>query len=917
MSCLLNTKRRRCYTLWHWIIMCTLMHGNGVGLRGIFGQVLSAGPILWLKYGPEYAFASMAGFLSMDFKSIIVALDLAPAKESHAAQLIADSVRTLTLGKKSSATSKISKSLMRHELFDGGQKSLLNNVSYLQDMCRMLMSNGVPNNNWRASSCKQNFQMVADSSKLRRAICEVEYSTLVEKILPIYDEIRTKSKCDIFFERGTTNDTEDIVLVGNWRAICIAEHLLQRAVSSIRQPSNVEGEQMERLSKAGPLPSFNKGATSDDILAALGLGPTVSSQPSEPSQPKEILPDAVDLPRKDEAVVRMYSKTSAGVLSMDNIGIIKDQDDIAGSNCCLHTSYGKRKIGGKTCLIGAVAEPSLHDAGLRWWIPQRYRRGTSCFLWDILSIRKVDNLYESERHSALGEITQDLFGDTNEKGTQYSFPLLKTIPIPVEKIDNNSNASFPISLQRWPSEKIEIKERSKKGSQKTGMEMGFSAAALQDMHLLHQLHSLIPAPEGHPNFVLPIAVAFTSAAEESALREYERKFKKNAKNSATTSYLVFEPTPLVMHRILTRSKRPSSSISTHEENGLITPSILASWFHDLLTAMAHCHSNHIVLRTMHPDHILIDHSGVAKLSGLSRATVLHPDECGRVLDALKSARGRKGSGLENTDEVLNNPYIAPELLLGATRYTKESDIWSLGSLMAHLLLNKPLFSGKDRPSKILAVLKIVGSSTAENYPDATQFPFYEEPRKVYKRGVLKALRFLFRSSHCTVEDFSGPLDLLDRMLHLDPQKRITATEALEHEYMAQYIENTKSKQFQCDFVSSWFSMKNSIIGGEETFTAPDWNRANEIMSLETIRKKRNRDEDTDTREGKRKASSMDAAVGGENDDLYNLYGLRESSPKQNVLSSKAADMRSDDDELYMMDNLMNPAVPKMIRMQKD
>jgi len=133
--------------------MCTLMHGHGVGLRGIFGQVLSAGPILWLKYGPEYAFASMAGFLSMDFKSIIVALDLAPAKESHAAQLIADSVRTLTLGKKSSATSKISKSLMRHELFDGGQKSLLNNVSYLQDMCRMLMSNGIPNDDLRTSSC--------------------------------------------------------------------------------------------------------------------------------------------------------------------------------------------------------------------------------------------------------------------------------------------------------------------------------------------------------------------------------------------------------------------------------------------------------------------------------------------------------------------------------------------------------------------------------------------------------------------------------------------------------------------------------------------------------------------------------------------------------------------------------------------
>mmetsp|Transcript_1248 Transcript_1248/g.1665 ORF Transcript_1248/g.1665 Transcript_1248/m.1665 type:complete len:144 (-) Transcript_1248:256-687(-) len=139
--------------------------------------------------------------------------------------------------------------------------------------------------------------MVADSSKLRRVIREVKYSILVDKILPVYDEIRTKSKCEVLFEKGVTNDTEDIVLVGNWRAICIAECLLQRAVSSSGQSSNVEGEQMERLSKAGPLPSFNKGATSGNILAALGLGPTASSQPSEMSYPKDVLPEAVDLPR--------------------------------------------------------------------------------------------------------------------------------------------------------------------------------------------------------------------------------------------------------------------------------------------------------------------------------------------------------------------------------------------------------------------------------------------------------------------------------------------------------------------------------------------------------------------------------------------------------------------------------------------
>lgn len=41
--------------------------------------------------------------------------------------------------------------------------------------------------------------------------------------------------------------------------------------------------------------------------------------------------------------------------------------------------------------------------------------------------------------------------------------------------------------------------------------------------------------------------------------------------------------------------------------------------------------------------------------------------------------------------------------------------------------------------------------------------------------------FPFHSRRCRIPD--KPLDLLDRMLTLDPEKRITASVALEHEYL--------------------------------------------------------------------------------------------------------------------------------------
>ena len=46
-----------------------------------------------------------------------------------------------------------------------------------------------------------------------------------------------------------------------------------------------------------------------------------------------------------------------------------------------------------------------------------------------------------------------------------------------------------------------------------------------------------------------------------------------------------------------------------------------------------------------------------------------------------------------TDYVATRWYRAPEILLGSNNYTKSADMWSIGCILAELLLGKPVFPG--------------------------------------------------------------------------------------------------------------------------------------------------------------------------------------------------------------------------------
>jgi len=134
-------------------------------------------------------------------------------------------------------------------------------------------------------------------------------------------------------------------------------------------------------------------------------------------------------------------------------------------------------------------------------------------------------------------------------------------------------------------------------------------------------------------------------------------------------------------------------------------------------------------------------------------------------------------------------YRAPELLLGAKHYSKAIDMWAIGCIFGELLTNSPLFQGKeDKQPKALQrdqlekIFKVVGPPSANHWKDIENLP--EWPRVT---GLLSG----FKEDKDTLKDTipalknnanAAALDLLKQFFHYDPSKRITATDAMNHDY---------------------------------------------------------------------------------------------------------------------------------------
>jgi serine/threonine protein kinase len=63
-------------------------------------------------------------------------------------------------------------------------------------------------------------------------------------------------------------------------------------------------------------------------------------------------------------------------------------------------------------------------------------------------------------------------------------------------------------------------------------------------------------------------------------------------------------------------------------------------------------------------------------------------------------------GEPNVSYICSRYYRAPELIFGSTDYSTAIDIWSVGCVMAELLLGEPLFPGESGVDQLVEIIKV-------------------------------------------------------------------------------------------------------------------------------------------------------------------------------------------------------------------
>ena len=201
-------------------------------------------------------------------------------------------------------------------------------------------------------------------------------------------------------------------------------------------------------------------------------------------------------------------------------------------------------------------------------------------------------------------------------------------------------------------------------------------------------------------------------------------------------------------------------------NKPLPPKLYKSLLYQLLKGIHNIHKMKILHRDIKSENLLISKDNVLKITdfGLARGYGL----------PIKNFR----------NDVVSLWYRAPDILLGNEQYERSVDMWSIGCIFGEMVTGSIFFKGFSENDQLRKIFEILGTPNEKWYKFYMEYPGWEKqaltevslPKKW--KDVLPDL------------DDNG-IDLISKLLELDPEKRILAPEALEHPFFKDLDDKTK------------------------------------------------------------------------------------------------------------------------------
>lgn len=189
--------------------------------------------------------------------------------------------------------------------------------------------------------------------------------------------------------------------------------------------------------------------------------------------------------------------------------------------------------------------------------------------------------------------------------------------------------------------------------------------------------------------------------------------------------------------------------------------------YQLLRGVDHIHKYKVLHRDLKPQNLLINKDNILKIADFGLA------------------RGY-GIPVKNyTHEVVTLWYRPPDVLLGNKTYGTTVDMWSIGCIFAEMASGKPLFTGNSEVDQLKKIFEIMGTPTDNYASSLKELPEWGVGDNNFEEKKPQNFKELIPNL-----DNEG-IDLLQKFLQLEPDKRISCEEALKHPFFDDILSSVK------------------------------------------------------------------------------------------------------------------------------